>query len=206
MSAQDASGEGERRGPPHRHHPGADWQQVESGGEHAHLASQSLISVVLRRLSSRSSAMGSGSFLWCSHHSRTCRRGAQGWYKEGVSAVLSGPPCRNWPPKAVWSWEEMRGRRRGGRRHTHLLEHVGRHVGERDGLVRVAEVWQWGHTGSVPGPSVQRREKGSGLALEHVLDEDRAVCDVAFDVKLLLVRSRELDLVGGHGEWKGEWW
>lgn len=38
------------------------------------LASQSEISVVLRRESSWSSARGSGSFLWCSHHSRTFLR------------------------------------------------------------------------------------------------------------------------------------
>lgn len=56
----------------------------------AHLASQSLISVVLRRLSSRSSARGSGSFLWCSHHSRTwASRAQRGSARVFASRVLA---------------------------------------------------------------------------------------------------------------------
>lgn len=91
-----------------------------------HFASQSEISVVLRRESSMSSARGSGSFLWCSHHSRT-------WRRAGT--------CRRAQEETMSSVSEgVCARARGTERGLHLFEDLGRHVREGDRVVRLSDV------------------------------------------------------------------
>jgi len=149
--------------------------------------------------------MGSGSFLWCSHHSSTwvvAERGGKRRVQGNCQCCSESGSRRCWPRRGVARAGESEGgsagRRRGGGRTflSTLADTLGSGMAWSESPRSVA-----GGQGSAVHTSRGRGRAGRERALEHVLDEDRAVCDVAVDVKLLLVRSRELDLVGRHGGW-----
>lgn len=102
--------------------------ELSRGQANSHFWSQSEISVVFLRVSSASSAMGSGSFLCCSHHSRTYK-------SRKTQAEVSTP--RSQSPRDACVRAKGGGK---GDAQAHLLEDVGRDVGEGDGVIRLSDI------------------------------------------------------------------
>ena len=73
----------------------------------------------------------------------------------------------------------------------HLLQDTRGDVGQRNGLVRLADIWM--KKGQAPSARVAQDGRLERFTLEHVLDKNAALDDLLVCVELLVVRGDEED-------------